>query len=46
LFLVPATLLYAICRRAAKAGWDLYGPAIAIISVIIIEWELVTNMRY
>ena len=46
--LVPISILwsYSIWLNSGRKEWDFYGPAIAMISVVLILFEVQMNMRY
>jgi hypothetical protein len=46
-FLVPTTVVYCFVRRFGLSvrQWDLYGPSLAIICVLIMCWQLKIHVR-
>ncbi len=45
--LIPLTIVYCLVRRFVLPvrQWDLYGPALAIVFVLLMYWQLETNAR-
>jgi hypothetical protein len=45
--LIPMTIVYCLVRRFVLPvrKWDLYGPALAVIFVLVMYWQLETNVR-
>ena len=44
-YVVAGTCVYSVIRRFAfkQHQWDLYGPLLAVLSAVLIEWE---TLRY